>query len=473
MRRTKLQQRSFVDLELQRQGVRMEAPLRLISQFLDRRPDLLVLVGQDLERGLKKPTRGRHGMTAEQVLRSAVLKRIKNWSFRELRERIADGITLREFTGFHGAVVPKHKALHGAIVRLTIQTLRQINEIVVDVAIELGIEDAKSVRMDTTVVETDIHFPTDSMLLWDCVRVLTRNATRILDELPKLPARFANRTRSARRRMQEIQRMTPKQRQYHQGAKYRELIKTTQQVVDTARAVAKAAPYAASTELDLLGTLRVRARCAEIKHYSALADRVLAQSRRRVLEEEQVAAQEKLYSIFEPHTDLIKRGKANKPVEFGHKVFLAETRSGLILDYWVIDGNPTDDAHVRPWLERHLDRFDVAPDLCATDRGFYSQDNVDEVRRRGVRIESLPQRGGHRSEQRQAHEKSRAFKRAQRFRAGVEGRISVLMRGRGMRRCLLEGKERFDLFLATVVLANNLLVIAAHLEKRAGRRRAA
>jgi IS5 family transposase len=473
MRGLKLQQRSFVDLELERQGVRMEAALQFISQFLNRRPDLLGLVSQDLARGLKKPTRGRQGMTAEQVLRSAVLKRIKNWSFRELRERIADGITLREFTGFHGAVVPKHKALHGSLARLTLATLRQINEIVVDVAIELGIEDAQSVRMDTTVVETDIHFPTDSTLLWDCVRVLTRNATRIFDELPQIPERFVNRTRSARRRMQEIQRMTPKQRQYHQVAKYRELIKTTQQVVDTARAVATAAPRAASRALDLLGRLRVQTRCAEIKHYSALADRVLAQSRRRVLEQEQVAAQDKLYSIFEPHTDLIKRGKANKPVEFGHKVFLAETRRGLILDSWVIDGNPPDDVQVKPWLERHLDRFTVAPHLCATDRGFYSQDNVDEVRRSGVAIESLPQRGGHKSEPRQAHEKSRAFKRAQRFRAGVEGRISVLMRGRGMRRCLLEGKERFDLFLATVVLANNLLVIAAHLQTRAGRRRAA
>ena len=473
MRRLKEPQRTFVDLELERQGVRMEAALHLISQFLDRRPDLLVLVGQDLDRGLKKPARGRQGMTAEQVLRSVVLKRIKNWSFRELRERIADGITLREFTGFHGAAVPKHKALHAATVRLTIQTLRTINEIVIDAAMALGIEDANSVRMDTTVVETNIHFPTDSTLLWDCVRVLTRNATRIFDELPGLPERFSNRTRSARRRMQEIQRMTPKQRQYQQVGKYRELIKITQQVVDTTRAVAKAAPRAATKELDLVRMVRVDARCAEIKHYAALADRVLAQSRRRVLEGEQVAAQEKLYSIFESHTDVIKRGKANKPVEFGHKVFLAETRRGLILDSWVIDGNPTDDVHVKPWLDRHLDRFGAAPHLCATDRGFYSQDNVEEVRRRGVDIESLPQRGGHKSEQRQAHEKSRAFKRAQRFRAGVEGRISVLMRGRGMRRCLLEGKERFDLFLATVVLANNLLVIAAHLEKRAPHRRAA
>jgi IS5 family transposase len=323
------------------------------------------------------------------------------------------------------------------------------------------------------VVETDIHFPTDSTLLWDCVRVLTRNARGILDELPGLPERFSNRTRSARRRMQEIQRLTPKQREHQQVGKYRDLIKITQQVVDTARAVAKAAPRPAAKELDLMGMLRVDARCAEIKHYAGLADRVLAQSRRRVLEGEQVAAQEKLYSIFEPHTDLIKRGKANKPVEFGHKVFLAETRRGLILDYWVIDGNPTDDVHVKQWLERHIDRFAAAPHLCATDRGFYSRDNVDAVRRSGVHIESLPQRGGHKSEQRQAHEKSRAFKRAQRFRAGVEGRISVLMRGRGMRRCLLEGKERFDLFLATVVLANNLLVIAAHLEKRAAQRRAA
>ncbi len=472
MRRIRHQQRSFADLELERQGVRMEAALQLISQCLDRRPDLLGLVRQDLVRGLKKPKRGREGMTAEQVLRSVVLKRIKNWGFRELRERIADGLTLREFTRFHGAPVPKHKALHAASARLTIATLRKINEIVVDVAIALGIEDAKSVRMDTTVVETDIHFPTDSTLLWDSVRVLTRNARRIFEELPRLPVRFSNRTRSARRRMQEIQRLTPQQRKYQQVGKYRELIKITQQVVDTARSVAKVAPGVAARELDLLGMIRVDAWCAEIKHYAALADRVLVQSRRRVLAGEQVAAQDKLYSLFEPHTDLIKRGKANKPVEFGHKVFLAESRRGLIVDYWVIDGNPNDDVQVKPWLQRHRDRFGAAPHLCATDRGFYSQDNVETLRRSGVHIESLPQRGGHKTEQRHAHEKSSAFKRAQRFRAGIEGRISVLMRGRGMRRCLLEGKERFALFLATVVLANNLLVIAAHLEKRTRCRRA-
>jgi IS5 family transposase len=473
MRRIKDQQRSFVDLELERQGVRMEAALQLISQFLDRRPDLLELVRRDLVGGLKKPRRGRQGMTAEQVLRTVVLKRIKNWSFRELRERIAAGITLRQFTRFQGAPVPKHKALHAASVRLRPQTLRRINDIVIEVAMALGIEDAQSVRMDTTVVETDIHFPTDSMLLWDCVRVLTRNATRIFEDLPRLPARFANRTRAARRRMQEIHRLTPQQRKDQQVGKYRELIKVTQQVVDTARAVAKAAPGAAAKKLDVLGMLRVDALCAEIKRYAGLADRVLTQSRRRVLEGEQVPAHEKLYSIFEPHTDLIKRGKANKPLEFGHKVFLAETRRGLILDYWVIAGNPTDDVHVKPWLQRHCERFAAAPHLCAGDRGFYSRDNVAAVRAGGVHIEALPQRGGHKSAQRQAHENSRTFKRAQRFRAGIEGRISVLMRGRGLRRCLLAGEERFDLFLATVVLANNLLVIAAHLQKRTARRRAA
>jgi len=473
MRRLKHRQRSFADLELERQGVRLEPELAAISALLDRHSSaLLKAVAQDLRRGLKQVRQGRDGMSAEQALRALVLKQIKNWSFRELRERIADGLTLREFTRFGAASVPMHKAFHRASTLLTPTTMQALNAVVVELALALGVEDARRVRMDTTVSETDIHFPTDSALLWDTVRVLTRHATRILEELPQLPARLFNRTRAARRRMQEIHRLTPRQRQSLQGPKYRELLTITTQVLTNVRAVAKTARTVVP-RLEFEVALRVEALCDQIGHYAALGERVVAQTRRRVLEGEQVAAAEKLYSIFEPHTDLIMRGKAQKPVEFGHKLFLAETRRGLIIDYQVLDGNPVDEGHVQPWLKRHLERFTTAPDLVAGDRGFYSPTNIDALRAAGVGLECVPQRGGQRTSERAAHEKSRRFKRGQKFRAGIEGRISVLGRGRGMKRCRFKGQHRFELFIGLVVLANNLLVIGRYLASKPHRSLAA
>ncbi len=192
-----------------------------------------------------------------------------------------------------------------------------------------------------------------------------------------------------------------------------------------------------------------------------------------MLESESVPVHEKVFSIFEPHTDLIKRGKTKTPVEFGHKVFLAESRHGLITDYRVLDGNPVDAGHVPPSLEQHQATFGCVPTLYAADRGFYTPANMDALTAAGVGIASVPQRGGRKTVDRSAYEKSRPFKKGQRFRAGIEGRISVLLRGRGMRRCLPHGRERFEVFVGAAVLANNLLRIADLMRQRRTRRRRA
>src|SRR5499425_3611919 len=185
----------------------------------------------------------------------------------------------------------------------------------------------------------------------------------------------------------------------------------------------------------------------EIAHYCDLGSRVINQARRRVLDGEQVANAEKIYSIFEPHTDLIKRGKVRTPVEFGHKVFLAESAQGLITQYEVLNGNPSDENHVEPSLSRHKATFGSAPRLYGSDRGFFSEKNLAACERSGVEVVCIPQRGGKKTAAREASEKSREFKKGQRFRAGIEGRISVLFRGRGMKRCLAEGRERFELLV--------------------------
>jgi transposase, IS5 family len=468
MSRIREPQRSFADLEFVQQGIELEPTLKRIAAFLDTHATLVDGVHRDLVRGLKHPTTGRTGLTASQVLRSLILMRVKNWDYRELRERIADGYTLRHFTDFDSQSVPKHDAFNRAFNRVTAATLQAVNAAVIQAAITLGLEDGTKLRVDTTVVETDIHHPTDSTLLWDAVRVLTRLVRQLHDQVPAGVGAFTNRTRSARRRMRELQRMTAMERHTQQVPTYRALIHITDQVVAQARAVVARVRLPKGP---LSTRVTIEALCQEIGDYCDLAARVIRQTRRRVLQGEQVPADEKIYSIFEPHTDLIKRGKEQKPIEFGHKVFLAESGHGLITQYRVLTGNPADRDQVAPSLERHTDLFGHAPDLYSADRGFFSAATLEVCHTAGVTCPCIPQAGGKRSAEREAMEKSRPFKQGQRFRAGIEGRISVLFRGRGMKRALVEGREHFDLLVGAAVLANNLLVIAALWRRQHARRR--
>jgi IS5 family transposase len=192
-----------------------------------------------------------------------------------------------------------------------------------------------------------------------------------------------------------------------------------------------------------------------------------------VLNHEEVPIDEKLFSIFEPHTDLIKRGKSQTPVEFGHKILLTESGNGLITHYAVLDGNPSDELHVEPVLKRHQSIFGLALETVATDRGFYSTRNVDLCQKADVTCVSIPQRGGTKTSDQEVLEKGFAFKLAQRFRAGIEGTISVLFRGRGMKRCLAHGSEHFQMLVGAAVIANNLMRIARLLLQQKTKRSAA
>src|SRR5262245_2098164 len=457
-------QSDFADLAFRQQGVELDPILQNISHFIASHDELIEQVRQDLVRGLKHPNTGRNGLTSSQVLCSFVLRRIKNWEYRELRERIADGYTLRQFTDFYREPVPRHDAFNRAFNRLTPQTLETINALIIHAAVEMRLDDGSKLRVDTTCVDTNIHHPTDSRLLWDSVRVLTRLADRLVEKVgpPLLP--FPHHTRAARRRMQAIERMSAKQRQEQQVPKYRELLRITEEVVHHARQLLERTQNAGGLngkEDRAIAGLR-----QEMEHYCRLADKVLNQTRRRVLEGETVPAREKIYSIFEPHTDMIKRGKVNKPVEFGHKVFLAESEQGLITQYRVLDGNPCDEDHVESSLQAHRETFGSFPKVFATDRGFDNASNQKTCRKARIPCASIPQRGGKKTAKRQAFEKSPDFKKAQRFRAGIEGRISVLFRGRGMKRCLAQGKERFRVFVGVAVLANNLMKLAELLIQR-------
>ena len=463
---------NFFDWSMIQQGVHLEPVLGAISRFLDEQQDIVERIQRDLVGGLKNPGSGRKGMTAPQTLRSLVLMRVKNWDYRELRERIFDGFTLRQFTGFYSAKVPDHNAFQRSFVRITPETMRAVNDLVVSAAVALGLEDGKKLRVDTTVVQTDIHHPTDNTLLWDVVRVVTRLVRHLAKalELRRIEG-FCDRTRAAHRRMYEIQRMTTRQRHERQTGIYQKLIDIAEEVIGSARtALNKTAKMRGK---DMWADMAIEHLREQIEHFSGLGDRVVDQTRRRVLNDEQVANSDKIFSIFEPHTDLIIRGKVRTPVEFGHKVFLAESAQGLITQYEVLKGNPVDEIHVPPSLEHHKQTFDRAPELYSTDRGFFSEKNLAACKQARVKVPCIPQRGGKKTPQREAYEHSAAFKKGQRFRAGIEGRISVLFRGRGMKRCLAEGRERFEVLVGAAVLANNLMRIAEMLMPKSLRKRKA
>ena len=392
MSRLPAPQLSFADLQLQSQGVHLDPTLQRVADFLEEHTPLIELVRKDLERGLKKPHAGRHGITPAQTLRSLVLMRVKNWDYRDLRERINDGFTLRAFTLFDSHSVPLHDAFNRAFNRITPATLAAVNQLVVQAAVELDLEDGKQLRVDTTVVETNIHYPTDAALLWDSVRAITRLVDSLDEKLPRGVKGFVHRTRSARRRMQAIQRMTARQREQQQTPKYRQLIRIAEQVVRQAKQVIAAAKRV--RRVDVIIRAVIDEICQEITSFCKLGERVIDQTRRRVLQGETVPSEEKIYSIFEPHTDLIKRGKTLKPVEFGHKVFRAESSHGLITEYRVLDGNPVDSDHVQTSLDHHKRTFQQAPDRYAADRGFYIAENMQnckEARRNNLTdINSIP-----------------------------------------------------------------------------------
>src|ERR1700682_6562030 len=282
MARAAARQISFADIDLIRQGVRLEPLLEAISGFVDHQHEMIERVRRDLVRGLKKPARGRRGLTARQVLRALVLMRVKNWDYRELRERIADGLTLRQFTDFYCDPVPKHDAFNRGFNRLSPATLKAVNDLVVAAAVALGLEDGAKLRVDTTVVETDIHHPTDNTLLWDVVRVVTRLIGRLAEALNMRRIKgFRDRRRAAHRRMYEIQRMTTKQRQgagSRQTATYRELIGIAEEVVANAKtAVEKTARMRGK---DLFAAMTIDALRDEIAHYCGLGARVPRPRRR-------------------------------------------------------------------------------------------------------------------------------------------------------------------------------------------------
>jgi len=337
-------------------------------------------------------------------------------------------------------------------------TLHAFNDRVTAIATEVKVTRRRKLRTDGTVVETNIHYPTDSSLLADGVRVLSRTIKRAKKILAA--ETFRDRTRSARnqaRRIADEARKRGSEAATNLKELYRHLVSTTKTNVQQAKQVLGALKEQTSRQAKrLVDTL---------EQFIPRVEQVIEQTVRRVFEEQIVPAQEKIVSLFEPHTDIIRRNKANKPTEFGHKVWLDEVDGGIVANYRVLDGNPPDRDQWRPSLEHHIQQFGRPPDQASGDRGVYSPENETYAAEIGVRRVILPKPERKSAAQRQ-HEQQRWFKRGCRFHVGVEGRISVLKRKHDLDRCLDHGEDGFERWVGWGIIASNLAVMGATLAAR-------
>jgi IS5 family transposase len=332
----------------------------------------------------------------------------------------------------------------------------------------LKVTRGRKLRTDGTVVESHIHHPTDSGLLVDGVRVLSRVLGRARQVIESASAKvgqvaqevFRNRLRSARNRAREISRIT---RSKTQEAKER-CRRTYQKLVQVTQASIKQAQQVV-TVLRQIPSLEAQGLTRQLTHFVPLVEQVIQQTVRRVMEGEKVPAQEKLVSIFEPHTDIIRRGKKGRPIEFGHKIWLDEVDGGIVSSYRILEGNPNDKGQWIPSLEQHEALFAQPPDQASADRGVYSPDNEARAKKMGVRRVILP-KPGYRAAQRKEHERQRWFQRGRRYHHGIEGRISVLKRGYGLDKCLYHGEEGFERWVGWGIIAHDLFKIASNLAAR-------
>ena len=398
-------------------------------------------------------------------MRMLILKHLFDWSYDDLEREVRANLVYRMFTRIDAGEVPDAKTILKIARALGPEVIEQLHRQVIEVAKRAGVTHGRRFRVDTTVVETNVHYPTDSTLLQDGVRVLTRTMQRASTALGDQPGRIRNRMRSVTRTVLTIayQARSPKTRTAFVQS-YRKLLATTRAVVRDASTMVRRLGQRLSTASRLVLPRLQRAQ-QRLQQMRPLVHRVLAQTRARVLGRD-THVPDKVLSVFEPHTEIIRKGKIAKPNEFGKLVTIQESEHQIITAYEVHTKRPADVTLWTSALDRHQTIFGRAPDLAAGDRGFASAGNERAALDRGVRRVVLPRRGP-KSPARRAYEHQRWFRRGQRWRVGSEGRISVLKRRHGLRRCRYHGVDGMHRWVGFGVIADNLMNIATFAHARA------
>jgi IS5 family transposase len=439
--------------------------LRKIDTLLE--DDAVIeVVAQALEkRWPQSRRRGRLGTPAEVVIRLLILKHLFDWSYDDMEREVRANLVYRMFTRIDAGDVPDAKTILKIARALGPDVVGQLHRQVVEVAKRAGVTHGRRFRIDTTVVETNVHYPTDSTLLRDGVRVLTRTMQRASKALGDPAGRLRNRLRSVTRRVLIIgyEARSPKTRDAMVKS-YRFLMATTRAVLREAARMVRRLRHRARTTGPQIRPILKRASDG-LTAMRPLVQRVVDQTRARVLGGD-THVPGKILSLFERHTVTIRKGKISKPNEFGNLVTIQEAEHQIVTAFDIHAGRPADVTLWTPALDRHQAIFGRAPDLAAGDRGFSSARNEQAAIDRGVRRVVLP-RSGPKSPARRAYEHQRWFRRGQRWRVGCEGRISVLKRRHGLRRCRYHGVDGMHRWVGFGVIADNLMNIATFTNARA------
>jgi transposase, IS5 family len=439
-------------------ALRFEPELAELDRLLED-DQLFQQVKADLSRRRPRTLEtGRPSTPVEVILRLLVIQHLYAWSYEQTEHFVNDSLVLRQFCRLGLEPVPHDTTLLRWANLVQPETLHRLLDRVTELAQRLRVTRGRKLRSDSTVVETTIHYPSDSGLLADGVRVLSRLVRQAGDLLARgTEPLFRDRTRSAKRLMRRIHASAAVTGRGAAAAAaertelYRRLLEVTRASLRQAEVVQHLLAARAGDALQ-------RAR-AQVEHFVPLVQQVCAQAQRRVLDGEAVPAADKLVSLFEPHTAVIRRGKLPVPTEFGTKLLLDEVDGGLVSRYVILDGNPPDAPQLPASLDHHRDQFGHPPHTVAADRAFSTTANEHYASQAGVRCVAIP-KPGKCSAQRRAWEQRPAFRRAARFRAGIEGRISVLKRGFGLRRCRYHGIAGMERWVGWGILAHNLRQIS-------------
>ena len=415
----------------------------------------------------KSRSRGRQATPAEVVLRLMILKHVRNWSYYILEREVRANLVYRDFTRVGAAKMPDAKTMGRWGRALGPQVIKRVHEQIVEIARTKEVIEGRRMRVDTTVTETNIHHPTDSSLLGDGVRVLTRTMKKITKIAGEVGTKLRNRSRSVKLRVLDIARAARAkgpQSQEKLKRNYRQLLESTSRVVGQARQFSKEIADGIKRSKDIVKQLALEGLRQEIDIMIRRVKQVMKQTRARIFRGD-TRSEGKIFSLFEPSTEIIRKGKAAKPNEFGKMVKLQEAENQIIIDYEVYDRRPNDADLLVPAIEVHQAKLGRTPHLVAADAAFYSDKNEKAAKMKGVKRVCVPNRST-KSAERKREQKKRWFRQGQKWRTGSEGRVSVTKRRHGLNRCRYKGDDGMKRWVGFGVIADNLINIGGTLAKR-------
>ncbi len=423
--------------------------LQKMHEILEACPEVAAQVHADLVRNVKNPDTGRDGMmSAEQVFRVLLIKQMNEFSYEELAFHLADSRTYRAFCDFGiGDDIPSASTLQRDIKKIAPESLEVINRVLLQIARKDGLEKGRKVRVDCTVVESNIHHPTDSSLLRDSVRVLTRLMRQNVEAF-QLDLSFVDHRRRSKKRALGI---LNAKRKKDRRKLYKDLLFVTHRTVGHAERIAQALDVLAMQSI-----MGANEAAFQLRHFIHLAKQVIWQTTQRVMGGASVPAQDKIVSIFEPHTDIIVKDR--RETYYGHKIALTGGSSGLLTDLMILEGNPADSTLAVNMISRQKEIYGRVPRQVACDGGFASKDNLWDIKEMGVKDVCFAKKCG--LEIADMTKSTWVYKRLRDFRAGIEGMISFLKRCFGLGRCNWRGFASFKAYAWSSVVTANLLLMA-------------